>query len=250
MGPEPPLAASTILEQLQRAPLMANVDARSLATLASRAGLLLFAPGQTMLQSGEPGDRVYLITRGYAKTVRRLEGRETLLEITGPGEVLGDVGLVDREPSGNTVVALEPTELLVLPTDALLAVLPNNPQIATTLLRTLARRMSLLVERSDGVAFLNVEERLARRLLRLAETYGEIGERGVRLPFRLTQQEIGNLVDATRESANKLMRAWELEGVLFQEDGHFVIRDLERLAQRASSDPAVAQSPDGAADQA
>jgi CRP/FNR family transcriptional regulator, cyclic AMP receptor protein len=97
----------------------------------------------------------------------------------------------------------------------------------------LALRLRRLTERSEDLAFLSVGQRLAKRLVGLAGEYGELRkDESVRITVKLSQQEIGELVNATRESANKHIKAWEDEGLVAQENGHIVIRDLAALRNR------------------
>jgi CRP/FNR family transcriptional regulator, cyclic AMP receptor protein len=88
------------------------------------------------------------------------------------------------------------------------------------------RRTSELVE---SVAFLDFSARLARLLVRLAETYGEETGGGLRLAIRLSQQDLGNLIATTRESVNRQLNAWQQEGILRLEQGRITIKDLDAL---------------------
>jgi CRP/FNR family cyclic AMP-dependent transcriptional regulator len=94
-----------------------------------------------------------------------------------------------------------------------------------------------LTERSEDIAFLRVGDRLAKRLADLAEKYGEkLADGSLRISFKLSQQEIGELVGATRESANKQIKSWEQAGLLTQQSGHLVIRDPEALRQHGGEE--------------
>jgi CRP-like cAMP-binding protein len=168
---------------------------------------------------------------GHLKVVSAgADGRDTGLNIMGPGELIGEVPLLDGGPRSATVQALEPCELLVIRREPFLRLIESSPKIAIELLRVLAQRLRRLTERSEDIAFLRVGSRLAKRIVSLAGEYGESHPGGgVRVTVKLSQQELGELVNATRESVNKHIKAWEDEGILSQESGHVVILDLHRL---------------------
>jgi CRP-like cAMP-binding protein len=147
----------------------------------------------------------------------------------GPGEVFGEVAVLDGEPRSATITALEPCELVIIQRNDFFHFLERAPQAAIKLLEVLARRLRRLSERVEDTAFLDVPGRLAKQLVRLAERYGQKEGEGVCIELKLSQQELGDLVGATRESVNKQLRAWVAEAIVEQSRGKIVILDLEAL---------------------
>lgn len=221
----------SITAVLRRSPLFADLSDAELAAVAALARSRSYEAKQTVVRQGDPADQLFVIVRGHLKAVTSdPEGRDTALSIMGPGEVCGEVSLLDGGDRSATMAALDACELLSIDGVAFISFLETTPAVATKVLRVMARRLRNLTERSEDIAFLRVGGRLAKRIVRLADEYGEVApDGGVRVAFRLSQQEIGDLVGATRESANKQLRAWEQEGILSQEHGHLVIHDMERL---------------------
>jgi len=225
-------------ELLRKIPLFSDLDDRDLSQIGQLVHVKRHRAKDFIVQQSDPGGELFVIVTGHLKVISSdAEGRDTALNIIGPGEVIGEVSLLDGGPRSATVVAVDPCELLVIRREAFLHLLEDSPKIAIKLLAVLARRLRLLTERAEDIAFLRVGDRLAKRIVALADEYGEAQEDGsVRIAFRLSQQEMGDLVGATRESANKQLRAWESRGLLSQQGGHLVLRDLEQLRRLVSYD--------------
>jgi CRP-like cAMP-binding protein len=222
------------IELLRKAPLFSGLTETELASIAALAQRKRYSARDVVVHQTDPSGELYVIVEGHLKVVSAgADGRDTALNIMGPGEVIGEVPVLDGGPRSATVAALEPCELLVIRREPFLKLLETSPKIAIELLRVFATRLRRLTERSEDLAFLRVGERLAKRIVGLAAEYGETQKDGsVRITVKLSQQEVGELVNATRESVNKHIKAWEDEGLLSQQSGHIVIRDLGALRDR------------------
>ena len=228
-------SVATPIEILRKTPLFSGLGESELASVAALAQRKRCEAREHVVLQSDPATELFVIVYGHLKVVSAgAEGRDTALNLMGPGEVIGEVPLFDGGPRSATVIALEPCELLVIRREPFLRLIESQPKIAMELLRVLARRLRRLTERSEDIAFLRVGERLAKKLVSLASEYGQSRPDGsVRISVKLSQQEIGDLVNATRESANKHIKAWEDEEILAQEGGHIIIRDLPRLRERS-----------------
>lgn len=222
------------IELLRKAQLFSGLGDPEIASIAALAQRKRYDTRELVVQQGDPGGELFLIVHGHLKVVSAgADGRDTALGIMGPGEVFGEIPLLDGGPRSATVAALEPCEVLLIRREPLLRLLETSPKISIALLRVLAMRLRRLTERSEDLAFLRVGERLAKRIVGLADEYGQQQPDGsIKITIKLSQQEIGDLVNATRESANKHIKAWEDEGLVSQDHGHLVIRDLQRLRAR------------------
>jgi CRP-like cAMP-binding protein len=222
------------VELLRKTPLFSGLGEGELAAIAALAQRKRFGARELVVQQSDPSGELYVVVEGRLKVVSAgADGRDTALGIMGPGELIGEVSLLAGGPRSATVAALEPCELLVIRREPFLKLLESSPKISVELLRVLATRLRRLTERSEDLAFLRVGERLAKRIAGLAAEYGEAQKDGsVRITVKLSQQEIGELVNATRESVNKHVKAWEDEGLLSQHSGYIVIRDLDALRSR------------------
>jgi CRP-like cAMP-binding protein len=159
-----------------------------------------------------------------------------VLGIMAQGEVFGEVALLDGGVRSATCTTIEPCELLLVEREQFMELLHSTPSIAVKLLHVLAQRLRRLSQRSEDAAFLDVPSRLARSLLDLATRFGE-RERapasGVYIALKLSQQELGDLVGATRESVNKHLSDWTRQGILKLHDGRMVISDIDSVRRIA-----------------
>jgi CRP-like cAMP-binding protein len=222
---------SAPIELLRRVPLLQSLSDAELKTIASLATRKRVRARETIVQQSEPGNELFVLVSGHLKVVSTdPEGRDAGLNVMGPGEVFGEVALLDGGPRSATIVSLEPCELLVIRREHWLRFLKESPDTAVQLLGVLAGRLRKLTERTEDIAFLRVGERLAKTIAALASTYGEKQPDGsLRLALKMSQQEMGDLVGATRESANKQIRAWEQEDLVSQDHGHLIIHDIDKL---------------------
>jgi CRP/FNR family cyclic AMP-dependent transcriptional regulator len=226
------------IELLRKVPLLSGLSDAELTSIAALTQRKRYEARDVVVQLSDPGGELFVIIQGHLKVVSAgADGRDTALSIMGPGEVFGEVSLLDGGPRSATVAALEHCELLAIRREDFLRFLESSPKTSTELLRVLAKRLRQLTARSEDIAFLRVGDRLAKRLAELAEKYGEkLPDGRLRVRFKLSQQEIGELVSATRESANKQIKAWEQAGLLSQEGGHIIIHDLERLHEQGGGE--------------
>jgi CRP-like cAMP-binding protein len=213
---------------LAQASIFEGLDQGQIDALARMAIRKSYRTREIVLRKGDPAMQIFVIASGRLKAITRgSEGRQAALSIMGPGEVFGEVAVLDGEPRSATISALEPCELLILNRNEFFHFLERNPTAAVGLLQVLARRLRRLSERVEDSTFLEIPGRLAKALVRLAQRYGrDVGD-GTRIDLKLSQQELGDLVGATRESVNKQLRAWQAEGLLEQDGGRVTLKDVE-----------------------
>lgn len=190
-----------------------------------------------VVSQGEPALALFAIMRGRLKVAScGPDGRDTVLGIMAEGEVFGEVALLDGGTRSATCTAVEPCELLVIERAQFLQLLETSPAISIKLLDVLAGRLRRLSQRSEDAAFLDVPSRLARSLLDLASRFGQRGSapsREISIMLKLSQQELGDLVGATRESVNKHLKDWTRQGFLRQQGGRMVISDIDSVRRIA-----------------
>ncbi|MDD9942762.1 MAG: Crp/Fnr family transcriptional regulator [Myxococcales bacterium] len=219
---------------LARIPLFQGLANDELASIAGLAYTRQFRPKQVVVRQSDAGGDMFIILEGHTKVVASdPEGKDTGLGIMGPEEVFGEVSLFDGAARSATIVAIDACQMLVIEQEPFRRFLEQHPRVAIRLLSVMARRLRQLTERSGDIAFRTVSARLAKAILQLADKYGRKEEDRVRVLFKLSQQDIGDLIGATRESANKHIRHWEQQGIMLQDSGHLVILDMERLREIA-----------------
>jgi CRP/FNR family transcriptional regulator, cyclic AMP receptor protein len=215
---------------LARSFLLAQLSSDELDRLLAMAGERDFAGGQVIFQKGDPGTSMMAVLEGRVRISAYSEdGKEIILNIIEPGGLFGEIALLDGKERTADATAMGRTRLLVLDRRDFIPFLERNPKIAIRLIDVLCERVRRTSELVESVAFLDFSARLARLLVRLAETYGEETGGGLRLAIRLSQQDLGNLIATTRESVNRQLNAWQQEGILRLEQGRITIKDLDAL---------------------
>ncbi|QAY63704.1 Crp/Fnr family transcriptional regulator [Xylanimonas allomyrinae] len=216
------------------APLFADMD-----DVESRALLETMIPvelsrGDVLFREGEPGDRLYVIAQGKIKLGRRSsDGRENLLSVLGPGEMFGELSLFDPGPRTATASSVSDSVVYELRHQALVAWVGEHPNVATHLLGALARRLRRTNETLADLVFSDVPGRVAKALLDLSTRFGEPSDDGVRVAHDLTQEELAQLVGASRETVNKALADFASRGWVRREGRAVVLLDVDRLERRA-----------------
>ena len=222
-------------QTLFQAPLFAPLDSNAATALQSSMREVKIARGSTLFAEGEPGERLYVITEGKIKLGRSAaDGRENLLAILGQGEMFGELSLFDPGPRTATATAVTDATLFELGHDDLQPWLTGRPEVAAHLLGALARRLRRTNEAMADLIFSDVPGRVAKQLLDLARKFGVETPDGLRVTHDLTQEELAQLVGASRETVNKALADFASRGFLRLEARAVVILDLERLTRRAA----------------
>jgi len=222
------------VQGLGSSPLFSALDPQAQQELRAQMAEVRLPRGQSLFAEGEPGDRLYVVTSGKVKLGRTAaDGRENLLAVMGPGEMFGELSLFDPGPRTATATAITDTTLIGLGNADLQPWLTAHPEVATQLLAALARRLRRTNEAMADLVFSDVPGRVAKALLDLARRFGVTTEEGVRVTHDLTQEELAQLVGASRETVNKALADFASRGFLRLEGRAVVILDLDRLTRRA-----------------
>ncbi len=200
---------------LRNVPLFAGMDDIELEQLVGNLKRRSFIADQTIFYQGDPGHAVYIIESGQVRIYVHGEyGQEVSVMIYGPGDIFGEMSLLDRQPRSATAIALEDSVLLAMSDDDFYRHLQQSHQLALNLMLALSTRLRETNEAIESLATLDVNRRLIKKLLYLAERQGVPIEEGIRLRGRLTQQALASLISASRESANRALRALARLGLI------------------------------------
>lgn len=212
--------------------LFRGLSTAELGRVNEHLGRTRFAAGAGIMTATQPGEVAYVVLEGTLKvSVVQADGRELSLAILGPGELVGELALADRGGRSADVVALEPATLLWLDRAQFGQLRREIPALTENLLLLLARRLRLANAQLQAIATLDVHGRVARQLLALADAYGEPAADGVRIPLRLTQGDLANLVGATRVRVNEVLVGFTRRGALSTDARHRVtVHDRTALA--------------------
>lgn len=221
-------------ENLREAPLFKALDDEAATSLRKSMLLQELKKGQTLFQEGQTGDRLYLVKSGKVKLSHASgDGRESVFMVLGPGDMFGELSLFDPGPRTSTAIAVTDSEILGLGHSDLKPWLQDRPEVAQALLQALAHRLRRTSETMSDLVFADVPGRVAKALLELGEKFGSKSGNGLSVHHDLTQEELAQLVGASRETVNKALADFASRGWIRLETRSVELLDLDRLSKRA-----------------
>src|ERR1700756_718886 len=221
-------------EILARAAIFRGVEPDAVAAFPKQLRPVGFRRGHVIFTEGDPGHAMYIILSGKVKIGRYSpDGRENLLSILGPSDMFGELSIFDPGPRTSNATAVTVVRAVSLDRDTLRAWIAERPEIAEQLLRVLARRLRRTNNNLADLIFTDVPGRVAKQLLQLAQRFGTQEGGAMRVTHDLTQEEIAQLVGASRETVNKALADFAHRGWIRLEGKSVLISDSERLARRA-----------------
>ncbi|GAA4617772.1 Crp/Fnr family transcriptional regulator [Actinoallomurus liliacearum] len=222
------------VEVLGRAPLFEALDEEGAKALRAIVSEVHLSRGQTLFSEDQEGDRLYVVLDGKIKLTRTApDGRENLLSVLGPSEMFGELSLFDPRPRTASAIAVTESRLAGVGHNDLWPFLKVHPEISIHLLRALAQRLRRTNENMADLVFTDVPGRVAKALLDLAERFGQPSESGLHVHHDLTQEELAQLVGASRETVNKALADFAQRGWLRIEARAVQVLDIDRLRKRS-----------------
>ena len=190
--------------------------------------------GQRLFSEGDTGDKLYIILAGKIKLTKAApDGRENQLSVHGPGEMFGELSLFDPVPRTSSATAVTSAKLAGLAHDDMRTWLSTRPGVAMHLLQALAQRLRRINEVKADLVFTDVPGRVAKALLDLSDRFGVPTPDGVQVNHDLTQEELAQLVGASRETVNKALADFAARGWIQLAAKSVLITDTDRLRKRA-----------------
>jgi CRP-like cAMP-binding protein len=222
---------------LAHIPLFTRVIAEDRAQLAGVSHLRAFARGDLVFEDGDAPDYFFFVVSGRVKVFKRApSGTERILEIFGPGGLLGAVAAYESRPYPASAAAIEPSVCLLTPQPAFFALLEARPSLVRGLLGSLSIRLMELTSRLAELTGGRVDSRFARLFLKLSEQMGTPARGGILVPMALSRQELADLTGTTIETCIRIMSRWSKDNIVQTEKDGFVILDraaLETLATQS-----------------
>ncbi|WP_228201480.1 Crp/Fnr family transcriptional regulator [Flaviflexus ciconiae] len=216
-------------------PLFAGLSEEDQARLTELMSEETLRRGESLFHEGDSGDNLFIIVDGKIKLGHASDdGRENLIAILGPREIIGELSLFDLGKRSTSATAVAPTTLLSLSHEDLMGFIDTNPDMAKHMLRQLAQRLRRTNELMADLVFADVPGRVAKALLDLASRFGERTQEGVYVAHDLTQEEIAHLVGASRETVNKSLADFVSRGWIRLEGRAVTLIEIGRLEKRAS----------------
>lgn len=205
-------------------PFFAGLGPEAIDAIARLCVFRTLGADEVLFEKGEPADALYAIRRGQIRIATGTAGgRRLTLNLLGSGDVFGEVALLDGRSRTADAIAAEPTELFVVRRRDFQALLEQKPALAIRIIELLCERIRWMSERMEETVLLPVSERLARRLLALAEDYGA--------DLSVSQEELAIFVGATRETVNRQLQVWKRMKIVELGRGRVRLIDTGALAK-------------------
>ena len=219
---------------LRGSALFARLSDEETDAVLAHARIARYEAGDLIVAKGDPGDSMMAMLQGRVSISTTSEdGRQVVLSVLGVGDVFGEIALLDGKERTADVTALTDCEVLIVPRRSLWSLLERRPDLCIALMLVLCERLRHTTEQVEDLAFLHLESRMAKALLRLLEESGPGHTRAEPAAIRISQRALGELVGGSRESVNKHLNAWKELGIVSIEKGGIVIRDAAALAEYA-----------------
>ncbi|MEN8614680.1 Crp/Fnr family transcriptional regulator [Dehalogenimonas sp. THU2] len=224
------MKTEAIVAALKRSYLFATSSETDLADLVAAAEFRQFAAGEYIFWEAEPSERFYLLTRGRVKVVKHgSQGRETVVGFFGPGEVFGEVAVLEGKPYPASSVAAEDVEVLAVSQQVFRDFIARHPGVAMAMVAILSARLREAQSRLHDLSGERVEQRLARTLERLASKLGR------ELPF--TRQDLADMSGTTLETTIRFLSRLKEGKIITSRRGLVIIEDEEKLRLLAEGPP-------------
>ena len=221
-------------EVVRRAPLFTALDESAAVSLRASMDSVKIAKGSILFKEGDDGEHLYVIIDGKLKLgTSSGDGRENLLSILGPGEMFGELSLFDPGPRTSTATAVTDAKLLSLSHEKVIPWLKQNPEVSLQLLTRLSQRLRRTNEAVGDLVFSDVPGRVAKALIDLGDRFGKTTPEGLLVNHDLTQEELAQLVGASRETVNKALADFAGRGWLKLDGRSVLIADVDRLSKRS-----------------
>ena len=216
-------------------PLFRDLSREQLAQLAGLLHRRTFSTGTNLITVEQPGEVVYIILSGTVKIhVEQSDGGDVIIAFGGPGDIEGEMSLVDNVQRSANVVTQEETTVLWMDRTQFHECLRTIPIMTYNLVRILSGRLRLANARIQALCALDVQGRLARQIMAFAQEYGTTSSNGaICIALRLTQSDLANLVGASRERVNQIMASYKQLGYLAVDRNHRItVRNPDALTKQ------------------
>ena len=217
------------LDDLKRVPLFSDLSEGELVRFADVTREREYPRNSVILFEDDPGDSLYIVSIGQVKVVLIGEdGREVILSVLSDGDFFGEMSLIDDEPRSAHVIAMKDSRLLVLRRDDFQRQLHQHPSIAVKLLKVLVQRLRRADSKIGGLVLLDVNGRVAKLLLDLADESG-----GPKITRKLTHHTIAQMIGSSRETVSRAMRELSDRGLVDVTRREITIKNRDGLAALA-----------------
>ena len=194
-----------------------------------------YRKGQVIFYEGNPAYGVHCIFSGHVKLYKSgIDGRQQIIRISGPGDIVGYRSLFADEPYHATAEALEDATICCIDKNAFFPVLSKNPNLSLNIIKKLARELRQAEDLATSIAQRSVRERMAELLLMLKQTYGKQTQRGAVIELQLSREEMAEMIGITQETAIRLLSEFKKDGLIDVKEREITVLNYRSLLQAAN----------------
>jgi CRP/FNR family transcriptional regulator, cyclic AMP receptor protein len=214
---------------------LASLSPEEQTALDSASRRRTFSAGTAIMHEGMMGESIAVVTRGVVKVTYVTEsGTELLLGFCGPGQLVGELSVLDGEPRTSTVTAMESTEVLLMSSSEFLGLVESEPRIAAAILRSLIGRFRDVDRRLVEFGASDALGRVASRLIELSDEYGRPCERGIEIDLSISQDELAGWAGCSKKSVVTSLQTLRRLGCIETARRRITVLDADGLQARAA----------------
>lgn len=226
--------AERVVAILRQTELFGALAEGPLRRIADQAVVRRYPRGSYVFLQCDTGDRVFVLAEGLLKVLLTSEeGEEMVLATLEPPSSFGELSLVDGRPRSATVQTLSPSTMVSIERAGFLALAGSDRAVAEAVMSSLAGLLRRLTEQASDFVFLDLQGRVAKQLLRLAESRSDGGDLATELDLPLTQGDLARMVGGARQSVNQILGSLERQGLVEIKGRKLLLKDPARLRVRA-----------------
>ncbi|MBI3494294.1 MAG: Crp/Fnr family transcriptional regulator [Acidobacteria bacterium] len=223
------MAAHTKLWYLQQFRMLDALTDPQKRAVEKMTRMLEIKRGQRIYLQGDPSDQIFLLKAGIVKITTGGSEQDTILALLYPGDIFGELAMIDESPRDHIAEAVEDTVLCTLNRDMLLQMVQQSPALGYQITKLMGLRLRRLRTRVEQLLYKSAHARIAHTLLDLAADYGVKDDQGILIPIRLNQGELGNLVGLARETVNIVLQDLKRRGLVEAGRQSIRLKDPDRL---------------------
>lgn len=232
----PPVAPGRRLDgsAIRHLDFFADFDGAALDDIAARARPVRLPRGEALFRQGEPPRAVFMVLNGRFKATQITpEGRQVVVRLAGPGDLVGHVSVFAEKPYPATPTAVSDSIVLAWSPQVFIELMARHPALSLAVVRNMGKFIEEAHTRLRESSTERVERRIAHAVLRLARQAGHRIEGGVEISFPITRQDIALMTGATLHTVSRALSAWEQEGIVAGGRQHLILRDPHALVRIA-----------------
>lgn len=215
--------------------LLGSLDKGALLECSQHKTSTHFSRGEIIFHEGNQASGIYCILSGRVKLYKTgVDGRQQIVRLAGPGDLLGYRAIFAEEPYHATAEAVEEASICCIEKKAFVKILAEYPELAVEIMKKLARELRLAEELATSIAQKSVRERMAELLLIMKKAYGRPTKNGTFLDLKLSREEMAEMIGVTQETAIRLLSEFKKDGFIEVHDREITILNPEALAKTAN----------------